>query len=712
MKTTLLFTVLFFSITSVFGNFSLRVGDPRNSWQTEQGTIEEASLTLAPKGLFMEYGLTLEFSSKGTKWTNVKDTLEVTFDFDLPENAMITDSWLWFGEDTIKALILDRWTASSIYESIVNRRRDPSVLYKQSATQYQLRVFPMAGNETRKVKITYMIPVSWNKTNVTANLPLSILKTSVTLPSKLTVYTWENGQWKNPTITSEETLLFKNITDENYGECKMLEIPSSTFSENLKIAFDTPLKNGYYFSKFQSDDEGYYQLALSPASFLNTTATKKVAVLVDYDASNSDLKSAEILNFLKDEMKNNLNTTDSFNLIFSNLNILRHSDSWVQATHVNIESAFQILNNNLSDYSNLSSLLVNGIDFVNNNGNNGKILLVSNSSQYYDYQVANKLIDDLLALMNPKIQIHITDYQTLNYRYFITDQFQYYGNSYFYSNLAKLTAGSHQSLANGISVNELFGSAFKYLQGLINSFDFHTKTQNGFCFSRYFLNKDENVAYLNEMILQVGKFKGSLPFEIDFSGEYNKEIFSEKIEITDNTALDNDSVIQKIWAGTFIKSMEKDYSSNDIVAEIIDQSINNRILSLYTSFLCLEDTSKWCLTCLPYQFRNDWKDIPILTDAEDFNKLADTVSVYPNPFTDHVNIEIQLTELSEIQDLSVYDLKGSMIYKFDKNVIKSGNKKTISWNGQTQSGTVLKPGIYLLVFKTAKTNKTIKLVKQ
>ena len=712
MKTTLLFIILFFSITSVFGNFSLKVGDPRNSWETYQGTIEEASLTVAPKGLFMEYGLTLEFSSKGTKWTNLSDTLEVTLDFDLPEYAMITDSWLWFGEDTIKAVILDRWTASSIYESIVNRRRDPSVLYKQSATQYQLRVFPMAGNETRKVKITYLVPVLWGKTNVAATLPISVLKTSKTLPTKLTVYTLEKEPWKNPSVLNDETLVFENITDEIYGNCKMVEIPSSKFSNNLKISFDTPLQNGFYFSKFQTGFEGYYQLAVSPSYFLNSTVAKKVAILVDYDASNSELKSFEILNILKEEMQNNLNSTDSFNLIFSNLNILRHSEKWVQATNENIESAFQILNNDLSDYSNLSSLLVNGIDFINKNGNDGKILLVSNSSQYYDYQVANQLIDDLLALMTTKIPIHITDYQTLNYRYYYTDQFSYYGNSYFYANLAKLTAGSHQSLSNEMPVNELFGSAFKYLQGSINSFDFHTSTQNGFCYSRYFLNKDENVAYLNEMILQVGKFKGTLPFEIDFSGEYNGEIFSEKIEIADVPALVNDSVIQKIWAGTFIKSMEKDYSSNDIVAEIIDESINNRILSLYTSFLCLEDTSKWCLTCLPNEFRNDWSDGPIMVGIDDPGVLADTVSVYPNPFAEHVNIEVQLAELSEMQDLSVYDLKGSLIYKFDKNIINSESKKTISWNGQTQNGTKLKPGIYLLVFKTAKTSKTIKLVKQ
>jgi hypothetical protein len=212
------------------------------------------------------------------------------------------------------------------------------------------------------------------------------------------------------------------------------------------------------------------------------------------------------------------------------------------------------------------------------------------------------------------------------------------------------------------------------------------------------------------MILQVGKFKGTLPFEINFSGEYNHEIFSERIEIDENTAAENDSVIQKIWAGAFIKNMEKDYTSNDIVGEIIQESIKNRILSLYTSFLCLEDTSRWCLTCLPNQFKNELDNV--LTSANNFGNITDTISVYPNPFRENISIEIQLTETSALQDLSVYDLKGSLIYKFDKNILNAGSKRTITWNGQSQNGEKLKAGIYLLVFRTAKTSKTVKLVKQ
>jgi len=92
----------------------------------------------------------------------------------LPENAIVDDSWLWIGKDIIKAKLMDKWTATGIYEGIVKRRKDPSILMKQSATQYELRVFPLVGNQTRKVKITYLMPITWSKINVAASLPTEV----------------------------------------------------------------------------------------------------------------------------------------------------------------------------------------------------------------------------------------------------------------------------------------------------------------------------------------------------------------------------------------------------------------------------------------------------------------------------------------------------------------------------------------------------------
>lgn len=710
MKTVLLSITLIFTFLCAFSHNDLRIGDPRNSWMTYRGTIEESVLTVTPKGLFLEYGLYLTFSSRGTPLINQKDTVEITLDFDLPETAMITDSWLWFGNDTIKAEILDRWTASSIYESIVRRRRDPSVLYKLTQTQYQLRVFPMAGNQTRKVKITWMVPVNWNKNTIATDLPLLILKTSATLPSTLKIYAYENSHGKNPVISGASNINFENNSDSVFVNSKVAQIQSSDFNKWLKIEYDNPLTDGFYFSKYSTGDEGYYQLAIAPSSFIKSTKPRKVAVLADFDQSNTGLTSETVLSILKDGMLKNLSETDSFNLIVSNLEITRYKNEWVQATSSNIDSAFNKLDNKLSAYSNLGSLLANGIRFTNENKSGGEIILLSNASQYTDYQKANKLIDDLLALMKTKTKIHIADYQTMLQWYYYTDGIAYYGNGYFYSNLAKLTQGSYQNISNGNSESTVVNLAFKYAQGAINSFDLHTKLANGFCYGRHTISKNENVAYLTEVIMQVGKYKGTFPFGIEFSGEFNNEIFSKTIEISDNEQTENDVVVKNIWAGAYIRAMENSYTSNDIVGEIISQSIENRILSRYTSFLCLEDTSNWCLTCIP-KVGNEINDGE-LTSANPLKMDKDSLLVYPNPFNDKITIEIQISENSFVEDLTLYDMKGSVVYKFDRNQFVAGATKTIRWNGLSQNGTPVNPGMYLLVCRTATMNKTIKLIKR
>ena len=127
MKKFLLLLILL--STYSFAYTYLYVQDPRGWSGSYSGTIEEASISLKPLGVYMETDLYLTFSARGSFFGS-SDTLEVVFFFELPANAIVTDSWLWIGQDTIKAKIMDQWTASSIYESIVKRRRDPSILRK------------------------------------------------------------------------------------------------------------------------------------------------------------------------------------------------------------------------------------------------------------------------------------------------------------------------------------------------------------------------------------------------------------------------------------------------------------------------------------------------------------------------------------------------------------------------------------------------------
>lgn len=696
-KSILSSSLLLLILIDVFGSNFLNISDPRSSWYTYQGTIEEATLSVRPNGIYLEYGLYLTFSSRGTNLNSSQDTLEVVLNFDLPEGAIVHDSWLWIGDEIVRAKILDKWTASSIYEGIVKRRKDPSILSKKSATQYELRVFPMAGNETRKVKITYLMPSTWGKTNITADLPTAILNTSFYKPSHLNIFAFTDTIWTSPDIVNDEVIQFTSETDSIFGDYKRFVIESSKYNSNLKMGYNNPMNNGFYFSKYQKADEGIYQLAIFPNAFIDKINIVKSLILIDYDISNSSITTKELLNTLRLEMLNNLNEKDSFNLIFSNLAISKYSEKWVSASKTNIENAFNSLNNPLSTYSNLPTLLGNGIDFIKKNGNDGKIILVSNSDNYGDYQVASRLINDLVALMNPKIQIHISDYQSTSFAYYNINNSYYYGNDYLYDNLARITLGSYHRVKNGLAVSEVIDGSFKYIGGAITSFNLYTKMQSGLCYSRYNITGANNIAYISDPIIQVGKFKGDFPFKIEISGEYNKEIILKDLEIQENEAIINDSISELIWTGQYIKDLESGLQSNNIINEIIYNSLNSRVLSLYTSFLCIEDTNIICLEC---------QDESRLVGIENIAFNQDSIIICPNPFKEQLTIKLICSNPQKSDLLAIYNITGSLIYQFDLSNLSRG-ENNLTWNSEN-----LKSGIYLLVYKDEKTSKTIKLIKE
>jgi hypothetical protein len=653
--------------------------------------------------LFMEYGLYLTFSSRGSNWTNPQDTVEVTLNFDLPENAIIHDSWLWIGDDIIKAKIMDKWTASTIYENIVKRRRDPSILMKQSATQYELRVFPMAGNQTRKVKITYLMPTTWNKSNVISQIPTAIINTSLNKPANFPIIAWADSIWTNPQIINDPEIKFVAKTDTAFGDYQQAMIPASKYNNTPGIGFNAPLENGIYFSHYQQGDEGIYQLAIFPDQFFETEVTKKAAILIDYDASNTNITANELLNIVKNEMLINLSAKDSFNLLFSNLSIKRFSDKWVAASKTNIEAAFNSLTNPLSSYSNLGTLLSNGIDFVKNHGNNGIIILISDADQYGDFQVSNTLTNDLIKLMNPKIPIHISDYQSSNFPYYYKDGQTFYGNDYFYASLSRMTLGSCHSVRNNISISEAIYGSLKYLGGSINSFDLHTSLKTGFCHSRYTMTGASDIAYVNDAILQVGKFKGEFPFIVEISGEYNNEVFNNMLEIPMPIGVGNDTISEEMWTGQYIKKLESGNQSNDIINEIVFSSLNERVLSKYSSFLCLEDTNYICNDCVD--------ESQMTISVKEVIAGQDSILVYPNPFTEKITIDLMCSNPEDVKELSIVDVTGSLIHQFSTVELQKG-KNLITWNGLSARGDRAKPGVYMLVYKTSAYVRTIKIVRR
>ena len=693
-----------FCISPLHGSFSLRVGDPRFSWNTQQGSIDGALLSVHPKGLYLEYGLYLTFSAKGTSYAG-QDSLEVVFRFDLPEGAIVHDSWLWVGDDIIRAKILDKWTASSIYEGIVQRRMDPSILVKQNATQYELRVFPMKANETRKVKITWLIPATWSKETVQADLPVQMLKTSNTPLQELIVLAWPDEDWQHPAFPGNPDIEFDAGSDPSAGPYYHAEIPAADLQPGLSIGFDSPLAKGYYLRVYSEDAGGIYQLALLPSQIFEQESTQKVAVMIDFDAGGGNIAANTILQETKKYLHQYLSPTDSFNLILSNLTIHRVSDTWLPADSLTIENTFNNLNNPLSSYSNLAPLLADGIQFVQENSGEGRMLLVSNAIQYGNYSIANTLLSDLQGLMGDSpIPVYVLNYHNANTPSANIGGLLYFGNEYFFLNLSKLTGGSYQAVRNS-TLPAAFTSLMETLDGAIQSFDFHTTLGNGYCYGRFYVGGEQETAYLSRPILQIGKYQGDFPFKISLAGELNTSFVSAEIEIPAADIASADSFSREMWYGNYIRLLELETPNVSTISDIVYNSLSERVLSSYTAFLCLEDTSQICDEC---------EDETQLVTTADPDLQDSLVSAWPNPFSDHVTFSIHAgagERFSASSSLEIYASNGQLarVFRLQPN---GAEDMQIHWDGRNDAGNPVPVGGYIAIAKINGKTRVLKLIKQ
>ena len=674
-----------------FSTTKLAVQDPQQTWRYDTGSIEDAMLTVKPIGAFVEYSLTLSFSSRGTAMTGAGDTLEIQYFFDLPENAHIVDAWLWIEDTVMQARLLDKGQAILIYEGIVKRRRDPLILFKQSQTSYELRIFPMAGNNTRRARITWIEPVAWNESNVLTNLPLHLINCAKNKPGETIVMLYNDDVWKNVKITDNPALTVIDDYWSEFGTCKSVAVPNNALKKNWTLAFDNPAKNGVFVSAYEEKaNEGFYNLIVQPSKALSFYTKKKILFLVDYDAAKSDFTRTEVIDNLKSAIAAYLTPNDSFNIIFSRNDAQPISTDWIPCEPDAVNIIFDNLPQNiLSYYSMLPVLMNKGAEFVKNHNYECSIFLVSNSDAFGNNKLANPLIEDYTAAIGRYVQFNIADYSTKYRNIYTMNNRNYTGNEYLYSYLSVSSGGFYTDIMKfNNSFQNLMAQSFKLYDGQINSFELYPAATNGFCYGRYLLT-GSNQSYSSLPIVQLGKWVGEMPFTITATGFYKNNAFSKIININDADIYWTSQRTKQTWTGTYIKTLELGTKTNDIVKEIISTSISNRVLSLYTAFLALEPERQ------QQQDENQ-------TSVDEFSD-NDIISIksYPNPFTDYITFSVTLSGQSAgIENVEIYDMTGIRVRTF--TVSEISDTKELRWDGCDSFGTKLPDGMYIVRFRTSK----------
>ncbi|MBK8568079.1 MAG: hypothetical protein IPN76_33400 [Saprospiraceae bacterium] len=400
-------------------NLDLRVGDPdwwESSW--EAGTIDAAVFTVEPKGIYTEIGMYLTISADGY-WYEKQDTLEIAFDFNLPKGSIIHDSWLWIGDDIIKADIRDRWSAIQTYEEIVDRRRDPSILFVKPEGGYQLRIYPLAGDESRTVKITYLAPTRWSSSSVSTLLPINLLAPSYLKNGNIKVITFPNAEWPNPKLSDNLVPVFEPATDPLWGDYLVADIDWDEITEPAVFEVDAPWNDGVFASKLDDGDDHFYQLAFQPTNLPQTNTPRKLAFLFDHQSNNASFGSANLFNFIKQALPNLLTADDAFNMFFTrnNFEVERLSQDWISGDPAMTQQVLDPLGNPVADAADIERLFFDAYDFIANHGGSADIVLFSSSAEYYPWW-NNSIVETLLnGASNLDITIHVVNFQDLNTYY-------------------------------------------------------------------------------------------------------------------------------------------------------------------------------------------------------------------------------------------------------------------------------------------------------
>ncbi|MEO6169119.1 MAG: T9SS type A sorting domain-containing protein [Chitinophagales bacterium] len=673
------YSLLITLITSqLFAQEYLRIGDVQNSWSTYDGSIENAKMLVTPKGLYAECQVYLDFSVKCTPFTNPSDSLEVQMGFRLPVDAEVIDLWLWINGVPVRAEVYDRWTASQIYESYVDRRTDPALLVKQSDTDYELHVFPMMVNMPRKIKMTFLLPLNkltGDQAQVT--LPLNIFKLSSCPIENIQMAVKAGQGLDHPSFLESSQQVFQWITDPVFGTCYSTDWTDLSQLTSLTLLLtDTDTTN--YFAGFHaanSLNEGEYELELDLADILGLQASKKSLFLVDFIDQNSSLSRTHVINTLKNYISTWFSAGDSVNFMFSGFFTETFSSNWVSADSASLAQIFNTIDTTyISNASNLPLLLIDGMNFIQSHENKGNIVLIASSDEFIYVDESNELFEDVINFMGPqKIPINTINLDDMSWLNYYGNNLYYRGNEYLYSNLSTYSGGEFQTILSYnyldyyywyyesiyTSYETMLGSLFPKLTDYFTALDVYTTLSSGFTYSNYDLGAQSGFVYFGSPFRKTGKFYGTFPMEISISAVTSGgQFYNSQLSLDASELYALDSTTQNVWAAQYIRSMLGYTQSSSVVSEIIQASKNERVLCKYTAFLALE----------PNTTTVDTVFIPITVGSggggtgveETVSTVVNHVTCYPNPATTVVMFDFNVDEASEV-DIVVYNLYGERV---------------------------------------------------
>ena len=679
------------------------------------GSIEEVSISLRPLGIYTEAELSFTLTDRDVGLVP-GDTMVIYWEFTLPRQSIVHDATFLIREESRRADMLELEEAFIQFENLVERTKVDSVspkmerllVAKDGVHQYSVRVFPVLSGEPVGLKLSVLLPTEWDEEQVSTFLPVQLLLGAQDDPPEVEFRVEMEDRWGKPSFEELPDIEFTTVAGtgvESFWSASLS--PAIYLQKNrLRLLTDAPLHEGIYVS--HNEEERIYQMVLMPeiATDLSPAPPKKLAVLMDYkDGKTSNFSRLELLEEVRIQLLDNLETTDSFNLILGDFGVRFVSDHWLPATPENIDSAFAgIAERFLSDRGSLEELLLLSTRFVRDNGPGGEMLLLSNSDRESSPAVVERIVTELKFEMKdiPYIPMHILDFED-------EDEWQDpHTNEALYNDLTRITEGHHLQLRQccSNSLKLMASNFFEQVTGRWGRLRIATWMDSIGMNDHIQVGNTDIPMNLRKPYYGAGRYNGGkFPLIIRAGGTLDEEQWVNGIWVESEHIHLTDTLVEEIFMGARLRALEHEKGSAEITAEIVDLSVRERVLSIHTALLALDTAFTVCLNCPP--------GIDSVTVGLDGNHLSDDllrVEAFPNPFSTQTLISMRFGAQLDRNGLhiGIYDLNGRVVRTFAHEDFQvHGDTRTIPWRGENEEGGTVASGIYFLIARNAQGSKTL-----
>ncbi len=256
---------------------------------------------------------------------------EGTYVFPLPPGAVVQSFVMWVDGKPWEGEILPADKAREIYESYVQRQRDPALLEYIGRDAVRARIFPIPAGEERRIQLKYtqVLPLNDNlmfyryplNTERFSALPLEQVSIFVRLTSKTPLRAIYSPSHQNEVVITKEDAYRATIS---YEAAHVL--PQHDFELYVGTSRDEIEAN--LFTYQAGNEDGFFLLLLTPALAAETQRVLPKDILLVLDTSGS--MDGEKLTQAKAALTyilEHLNPEDRFNVIAFSSGVRTYANS-------------------------------------------------------------------------------------------------------------------------------------------------------------------------------------------------------------------------------------------------------------------------------------------------------------------------------------------------------------------------------------------------